>query len=184
MSIEAKDISLLVKKYPIPCGCLLLILSAALFLYFRAGQLESVTSKLDDSSKELKRLKANITAGSQIEDQLAVLVNANKVISSEALKITELATNPAMFYSLEKQSGITLTDLRQLVTSVGKGPLDEYIVIPFSVVAEGEFNQLMVFLKSLEYGNKVVRITNASLSPIGAATKLNLSFSIEVLGLR
>ena len=183
MSIQGKDIIQIVRKYPVPAVCLMLLVSAGIALYFRFSLLEEANTTLEERSAELKKYKSNIAASAQLDSQLAVLLKASAQLQTAVIRITELAKNPQFFYSLEKETGVKLTDVRQMVFSAPKGPADTFIVVPFTIAAEGEYSNLLTFLKRLEFGNNIVRISSASLAPT-QGTKLSLSITVDVLGLR
>ncbi len=183
MSIQGKDITRIVKKYPLPSACLLVLIIAVMAFYLRTDLLIEANSKLEERSTELKRYKTNLAASAQLDTQLLVLQKANAQLQASAIHITELAKNPQFFYSLEKETGVKISDVRQMATSAAKGPLDAFIVVPFTIVAEGEYINILNFLKRLEYGNNIVKISTASLDPF-QQTKLSLTITVDVLGLR
>ncbi len=184
MSIEGKDIAGVFKRFPIPVVCGAIILTCLMSFYFRSGMLDEVTAKREERSKELKRFKNNVVAAVQLDEQLAALEKSNQQFLASAIRVTELAKNPQIFYNLEKETGVTMVDVRQLVTTApGKAAADSYMIVPFSVSAEGEFKQLLTLLKRLEFGQQVTRISSASLSPAQNG-RLSLSFTIDYLGLR
>jgi hypothetical protein len=184
MSLQGKDLANFFKAYPVPVLCCSIVVAGLLSFYFRSGLLDESAAKLEERSKELKKIKANIAASSQLDEQLEVLTNANAKFQTTAMRVSELAKNPQFFYNFEAKTGVTLTDVKQIVTSApAKLPADSYFVIPFNITAEGDFKQLLTFVRNLEYGENVCRITSASLSP-SLNSKLMLSFNIEVLGLR
>lgn len=184
MSIQGKDIVNGFKSYPVPASCFIIVLVALLSFYFRADLLTETADKLEGRNKELKKLKANIAASTQIDDQLAVLTKANEKFQATAMRVSELAKNPQYFYNLESQTGVTLSDVKQIVTSApAKLAPDAYFVIPFNITAEGEFKQLIKFMRTLEYSQNVSRVTSVSMSP-SLGSKLSMSVNMEVLGLR
>jgi hypothetical protein len=184
MSIQGKDIVNGFKSYPVPATCFIIVLVALLSFYFRADLLSETADKLEGRNKELKKLKANIAASVQIDDQLAVLTKANEKFMATAMRVSELAKNPQYFYNLESQTGVTLADVKQIVTSApAKLAPDSYFVIPFSVTAEGEFKQLIKFMRTLEYSDNVSRVASVAMSPT-QGTRVSMSVNMEVLGLR
>jgi len=184
MSIEAKDISGLFKRFPIPAVCLTVVCAGLAVFYFRFGVLNEVTAKLGEKTTELKRYNLNIEASKQLDEQLAALVKANQQFLGSAIRVTELAKNPEIFYSLEKETGAKITDVRQLVmTAPAKAAPDSYMIIPFSVAAEGDFKQILSLLKRLEFGQQIGRINSASLIR-SLDGKLALNLTIDCLGTR
>jgi hypothetical protein len=183
MSIQGKDILYFFKKYPVPAGCIALLVVVCLTFYVRSGQLAEATAMLDQRSAELKRYKANVAASAQLDTQLEILQKANAQFRQSSIYIGELAKNPQIFYSLEKETGVKMSNVKQLSTAAANGPADDFITVPFSVVADGDLTQLLVLLKKLEYGQQVIHISSASLN-VGSGNKLSLSLTTEILGLR
>jgi hypothetical protein len=184
MSIEGKDITGLFKRYPIPAVCLTVFFAGLAVFYFRFGVLNEMTVKLEEKTTELKRYNLNIEAAKQLDEQLASLVKANQQFQGSAIRVTELAKNPEIFYTLEKETGATLIDVKQLVTTApSKAAPDSYMIIPFTVTADGDFKQLISLLKRLEFGQQVGRISSASLSP-SQSGRLALNLTIDCLGTR
>jgi hypothetical protein len=184
MSIEGKDIADFFKRYPIPALCGIIVFGGLVSFYFRSGKLEEVTAKREEKVNQLKRYKGNVIASAQLDEQLSALEKANQQFFNSAIRVTELAKNPQMFYTLEKETGVTLLDVRQLVTTApAKAAADSFMVIPFSVTAEGEYKQLITLLKRLEFGQQITRVGSASLSPAQNG-RLSLSFTIDYLGIR
>jgi hypothetical protein len=184
MSIEGKDIANLFRKFTVPTIAVILAISSLIVYYFRSDLSVESNAKFEQSTAQLKRLRDNISAASQLDDQLSVLENANKRLGKTAMRLTELAKNTQIFYNLEKEIGFKLVDVSQLVKSApNKSSNDIYIVIPFDVTVEGDFKQIMMFLKRLEYAEQVTRIKTASISP-AQGTTLSLSLTIDFIGLR
>lgn len=184
MSIQASDLTRILKKFPIPVICAVLGLSGLLMLYFRSEKLGESASNLEQRTKELKRLRGNITASAQIDEQLATLEKADKQFTSSAVRVSELAKNPEIFYAFWRENGLGLPDVKQLSTSAPPNTVDGvYFVIPFTVNVEGEFKTIITFLKHLEFGQQVNRISSASISPT-QGQRVSLNFTIEYLGLK
>lgn len=184
MSLQGKDLVNFFKAYPVPVLCCSIVVAGLLSFYFRSDLLDESSARLEERTKELRKIKANIAASSQLDEQLAVLANANAKFQGTAMRVSELAKNPQFFYNFEAKTGVTLTDVKQIITSApAKIAADSYFVIPFNITAEGEFKQLLKFMRNLEHGDNVCRVTSASMTP-SQNSKLMLSFNIEVLGLR
>lgn len=184
MSIQGKDVVNGFKSYPVPATCFIVVLVALLSFYFRSDLLGETADKLEGRNKELKKLKANIAASAQLDDQLAVLTKANEKFLNTAMRVSELAKNPQFFYNLESQTGVTLADVKQIVTTApAKLAPDSFFIIPFNITAEGDFKQIIKFMRTLEYSQNVTRVTSIAMTP-GQGSRVSMSVNLEVLGLR
>lgn len=182
MSFDAKA---LVKRHPVPIWCAGLSLVLLLAMYFRMGSLDEVQAKLDEREKVLSKLVNNVKFSAQLESQLAALSAANEVFNTGALRVSELARNQQLFYKLEVESGVKLIDIRQVpLPALAKGAAPTvYVPITFSVSILGDYAQIMKFLKLLEKGAAVSRLTSATIGqPLEGGQTVTIN--VELLGLR
>jgi hypothetical protein len=165
------------------CGGLVLIMLVV--LYPRLDEPSRLEAALAERTAVLKKLKVNIANSAQLEEHVRELAAVNQGIASNALRVGDLAQNLKLFYELEAKTGVKLIDVRPIgVPPAPKGSVaGSYVPIPFAVTIEGDYQQLLNFVKNLEGGRELCRLNLANISA-GEDDLQRLSISIEVLGVR
>ena len=187
MSIEGKDIVKACKRQPLLAVCIALCLALGGSLYLRSGLLDETQALLDEQSKLQRKLAANVKNGTKLDEQTASLKKVNELIRSNALKEGDLAANQQLFLRLETETNVKLVDLRPLpIPPPAKGaPAKGYVPMAFSLSVSGPYRNIMEFLKRLESGLTLAKVTQASAafssSPDAEQT---LALTVEVLGVR
>lgn len=182
---EKPSLSVL-KKHPlsIGCACLSVLLIAAIF--YRREEVPTVSAAVEERTAKGERLSANITNSAHLTEQREALVQANAAVAGRLVKATELAKNLQYFYRLEAETGTKYTDLRQLPTAAKLAPGTSYQPVPFALTVEGNYFQLVTFLRRLENGVYFCRILNSTLGRTGSDTlsnqQLTLNLNLELLG--
>jgi hypothetical protein len=178
----------LVKKHPVSVGCGVLVLGLALGIYFRSDKLPAAMAELERVSDEGQRLATNIRNATKLDEQLAALTAADQEIGQRIIRSGELAHNLQLFYKLEAETGTKLSELRQLAPAATRsgGPKGSYIPVAFAFSVQGEYAQLLGFMRGLETGGVYCRVLTANLKHADAsldrATPLRLDLSLELLG--
>ncbi len=166
------------KKHPIPFAAGALSLVLAVLLYFRLGSIPEANQRLDEKSALARKYELNIVHAAQLKEHLDAIAEANKTIDSRLIRAREIGINQQFFYKLESDSGVRLVDLRQGNQAAAKGG---FAPVAFTVALEGDFPQILRFLRGLEGGTHYCRITQASCSG-GRGTLLNLTLNLQLLG--
>jgi hypothetical protein len=177
MSIDARTLTAVVKKYPIPVISAIIAVVLVVVLYLRSDLSVIQQAQLDKFTAEGKLYRTNVSNSAQLEEQIDFMVQANAAVRARALNASGLAENLQYFYRLESEVGIKYRDLRP----AGKGKGSTYVPLSYIVSFEGTFTQVITYLKHLEQGAYFCRITGASLS--GGADKVTINLNLDVLGL-
>ena len=168
-----------IKKNPISVGCGVLSLALAVALYFRSDAIAEANQTLDEKTAEAQRYALNLANSAQLKEQLDALTTADKVIESRLIHASDLGINQQFFFKLESESGVKLLDLRQAPRPGSGGKA--YVPIGFNVSLQGDFGQVMKFLRLLEDGAHYCRTLTATCS--GNRTGgLTLTLNLELLG--
>ena len=186
MSLETKDVVNGIKRRPVLSTCVVLSVVLGALLYFRMGVPAEIQAKLEEREKELVRVSNNVKFSAQLEAQLQALKTVNTAIEGGALRPAELARNQQLFFQLEAESGVKLLDLRQQTSaSAAKAanPAAIYSTIVFSLSIQGEYAQLLDFLKRLERSATLSRVRSASMGQAVEGIQ-SISLTVELLGLR
>ncbi len=185
MSPVIKNLIYLAKKHPVGLGCGLLSLILLVLIYLRSDKIAEAESRLTAVTATGQRLKTNISYSIQLTTQLESLTNAISKIQERSVRADDLAQNLQYYYKLETDAGVTLTDLRQGgPVNLPRGRTDPpatFLKVPYNVGVQGTFENVMIFLRKLENGERFSNITSASLRPSGSQNA-TLSLSVELLG--
>lgn len=173
------------QKHPVGLGCGLLSLVLLLLIYIRSDKLTEAESQLAEAIATGQRLKTNINHSAQLLNQLESLTQSVLEIQQRTVQADDLAQNLQYYYKLETEAGVILTDLRQgnpiLLPRGKKDPPAAFLKVPYNVGVQGGFENVMVFLRKLEYGERFSNITLASLRPSGSQN-VTLNLNVELLG--
>jgi hypothetical protein len=189
--ITNEQVTTFVKGNPVVVLCAVLAIALAAASYYRSDYIPKAETLLEERSKLGQRLDANIKNGVQLSEQLAALVAAREEIETRLVRPDELAKNQQYFYKLEAETGVKLVGLRQNPLPAPKpgAPASKasYFPVGYEVVARGEYPKVMDFLRRLERGQRYCRVTTATVSLIGDATRdrggeVNIILGLDLLG--
>ncbi len=185
MSLDLNSLVKYFKRNLTIVGCGALMVGLLVVLYFRADQPAKLSATLEERSALLRKLKANVVNSAHLDSQVRVLSGLNQSIAANALRVGDLAQNLKLFYDLESHTGVRLTDVRplNLAAAPKTAPSTFYVAIPFAITVDGDYRQLIAFLKGLETGHAFCRILSASI-PASVEDKQRVTLNIEVLGVR
>ncbi|HTZ20040.1 MAG TPA: hypothetical protein VMC06_04090 [Opitutaceae bacterium] len=187
MAISNEQVIAFIKKNPIGigCGALCLVLVAA--MYYRSDLLPAAETELDQQSIEAERLASNLKNATQLQEQLDAMVVAGKQVEARLVQPGDLAKNQQYFYKLEADTG-TKIDCRQNALPAAKERKTLYLSVPYTVNVQGDYSQILSFLRQLESGAHYCRVLTATLvsggtgAGEGAENPLTLNLNIELLG--
>lgn len=160
------DIISAAKKHPVGTVCGVLIVASAVVLYFRWDVGAASQAEYDAKSAEAAKMIANVTNAPGLEEQVAEITQLGKDLDNRLIKAAQIATNQQYFYKLESDTGVKLIgDVRQNTPRVRQGKFN-FTPVPFSVVVQGTYPQLMKFLGELQAGKHFCRITNTTFNKV------------------
>ncbi len=190
--ISNEEAIALVRKNPIATGCLAAALLLGAGIYWRSEAVPAQQAELEQKSVEGRRIARNVRYAAQLPEQLTAMNEAVAAIEPRLVRADELANNLQYFYKLEAETGVKLTDLRQLAPPAagraGKAatPAAAFGAVGFTVSLQGEYMALLDFLRRLENGVHYSRVTLASASVISPdrTGPLSLQLTVELLSHR
>lgn len=157
--------------------------------YWRSTVAAEAQARLNDREAEANRLADNIRNGQKLDAQLTELTGVNQKIRLQLVDPADVATNQQYFYKLESDTGTKLLELRQGTTIKGKSG-QSFSSIPYAVTVQGEYLQILSFLRRLESGSRFCRINAANVAvrewyegPGGSTPVLTMSVNLEFLGI-
>jgi len=192
MTITKEQIVASIKKCPIGFGCGALSLALVVAIYFRAGPISEAGDEMEKKSAEAQRLALNLKNAVQLTEQFNTLSTATRQIESRLMRPGDLAKNQQYFYRLETETNTKLIDCRQgSISEKEKNSRKTlYPAVPYIVAVQGDYAQIMTFLRHIESGMHYCRITSASITPSTRASTpgesseglLTLNLNLEFLG--
>lgn len=184
MSLTGQDLVALFKKHPIGIGCGLAAFVLAGASYYRMDLIPAAETLLEQRADEGEKLKNNIKNSVLLKEQHDALVAANREIGSRAIRLGALTTNLQYFYRIEAETETKLIDVRQLAPAPVKGPQPKYLRVPYSLSVQGNYSNVINFLRKLETGSHFCRVTSATIAPIptGEPGSVTLTLSLQILG--
>lgn len=185
MSFSNEQVIGLIKKNPISVGCGVLMGILLITSYFRSGLKAQAETDFAQKSSEADRLALNLRNASQLQEQVNAILLAQKDIEERMIRAGQLTTNRQYFYKLESETGVKLLDLRQSTSAATKKAAQgAYIPTTFTLNVQGDYVQLLNFVRRLESGMHYCRILSASSNrPAERGAVLVLSLNLELLGL-
>lgn len=178
--MTTSELMVWVRKNPMPVACGALSLVLAVAIYLRSDAIGHASETLDQKTAEGQRYALNLANAAQLKEQFAALSAANKAIESRLIHASDLGINQQYFFKLEADSGAKLIDVRQSdrpSATAQKG----YVSISFAVTLQGNFGQIVTFLRKLEDRTHYCRIQTATCS--GNRTgPLTFTASLDLLG--
>lgn len=181
MSTQVQAIPAFLKRYPIPVAAAVVSLIIVVTMYLRSGEMDILQADLDDASATAERQRTNISNAALLKDHLAYLTQANKNVRDRTLLASGVGQIRQYFYRLETEVGITYVDLRS-GSKVEQAKGAAYVPINYIVSIQGDFTQIITYLKHLEQGLYFCRINSATLTSAGTTMTLNLN--LDLLGVQ
>lgn len=152
----------------------------------RSGEVPEREHSLEEKTAEGHRLQNNITNSSLLREHVTELSEVNKRIAGQLVNPNQLGENLQFFYKIETATNTKILDLRQTYSPQGNKGKGMYAPIPYSVSVNGEYKNILAFMRQVEKGPRVSRITGASLTPSTsdrlAAETVTLGLAVELLG--
>lgn len=187
MSITTEQISEFAKKNPVSVGCGVLIIALLATAYFRLELPGEAEAELEQKSNEAARLAANLKNATHLKEHFDGITNAQKQIEARLIQPKQLTTNSQYFYKLESETGAKLLDLRQsaLSSAARKEIKGAYVPTIFTLSVQGDYSQVLTFLRRLENGSHFCRVLTASCNTSSAERaggQLTLGVNLELLG--
>jgi hypothetical protein len=183
-----------VKRNPIGFLCGALSVAFAVTLYVRDEEIPGAEAEMALRTADRDRVALNIKYSVQLTEQSDALNTSVKEIESRLIRPSELGTNTQYFYTLEKLTGVKITDLRQstfsaigAVTSgavAARASKGTFSPVGFSIGAQGTLPQILDFLRHLENGSHYCRVLTSSFvgNPSSRNPIITVSLNLELLG--
>ncbi len=170
----------LLRRNPVVSICTALIILSGTTSYFLWQSQQQLSGNHDNVRRNGQDMEQSLSGLPRVSSELTSVKEAVDSINASLIREGDLAENLGYFYQLETLSKIHLLQLGQL-SSQPAGPDSPFIAVPFSVRASGSYRQVMRFIRELETGPRLCRITTYSLTG-GDEDRVQLDLSLEMLG--
>lgn len=178
MSLQASDLSVVMRRYPYCAVCALIALLCGGGSWFLWGQNAELALVYQDRSKEGEAMLATLVGGSTQRAELAAVRDTSHRIESN-LAGDALADNLWYFYKIEEQTKVRMPALHQLQFPPG-GNDAMFRRVPYHIQIQGTYDQVAAFLLALETAPRLAKITSFTFGRSGQV--INLELNLEVLG--
>ena len=143
------------KRHAFAAVCCVLTIGTVAAYFARMDLLDQARTEAGQLQKEAENMKRNLRNASGLKEQLADLQVLLSIVDARLVRPDDLASNLQYFYRLESETGAKILQLRQMTGSAPAGAKSSktaYRPVPYSVIIEGSFPQVMLFLTRLERG--------------------------------
>lgn len=180
-----------IKQYPVPVVCGIVIVIALILLFIRGPKAEELDGTLSDYERNWKQIQANASRSRGLESHVKKLENLKSEVDSRLMSTETVAINYEFFYALEKQTGVRITSMDQREALEGNAlpgqiaGMENYIAIPYNLIIEGRFSQILEFLKELNRGRYIIRLDTFNFSATqseDASGEIVSRFELFILG--
>jgi hypothetical protein len=182
------ELSAFIKKNMICVVCVLASLAIGVTIYLRSDLLPEAEKVFSENNQKAELLAANIEDSDHLAEQHSTLVAANQTMASRMVSVGQLAENEQYFYRIESNTGVKLTDLRQVpwAPPVKGSPKQTYTPVGFVLTAQGSYAQLVDMLRKLENGEHYSRVLTCNIHPLVEVrgSTLQMSLALELLGIQ
>lgn len=179
MNALAENLLAFSRRYPlVVSSVVVLILTGGAYYYLDSQQAE-FERRHDEVKRKGESMLQAISEHPRLSSQLAAARRAVTIIDRDLVDESDLATNLGYFYDLESSTGVRIGQLSQLSSQPIDGAM--FKSVPFTVDATGTYAQIMRFLRDLETGPRLVRITRYQLDRGDGTAAVRLDLSIEML---
>lgn len=192
-----RQITKFLKRHAFAAVCVVLTIAIGVAFVIRMDLLSQAGVEIELRQQEAEGMKRNLRNASGLRDNLSALNEMLKNADARLVRAEDLASNLQYFYRLETDTGTKILLLRQMTgQATGAQPpapsgaaKPTYRPVPYSVIVEGSFPQIMAFLTRLERGTHFNRTPvftaqrGATDSPEGIRSgTVVVNLSIELMG--
>ena len=153
-----------------------------------------IDSEIEQVNIRISSMLKNIKNSKGMEEDIEAIEEKVEKLNARMFQSQELATNYNYFFNLEDETGIKVSDLKQVGIAeeeldprkkkMPKPIIDSYEKIRYHLKASGEFGEIVNFLRKLEGGPSFYRLEEFRLakSESGKTEILSLDLAFLMLG--
>jgi len=165
------------------------VLALAAGVYFvRIGEVEYLSVSYDDLMLERTRILKNLKFGVDVEPDVEASRRQLEDAETRMLDSRDLASNYNYFFAIEKATGVTLENLKQLeyaeLDSKGRKRRSrtQYERIRFTMTISGRLPEVLNFVRGLEGGGAFYQMEEFRITGEEATGSVSIGLSLLMLG--
>ncbi|MGE9291658.1 MAG: hypothetical protein ACQKBT_11740 [Puniceicoccales bacterium] len=176
------------KKFAIPILSGIIILVCLITLGLRLSRLSELQDTIAIVEQEVSTMQRNMKSSVNLEEQLARIEELTDQIQNRVIEPEDTAVNTAYFYQFET-GGVKIQSVEQHNQKESKKgnpwKMKNFGTTEFTIRATGTFHELLDFTYRIRGGQKLVRITSASLNPATGAgeNQRSITMTLEALSI-
>jgi len=183
MKVDAQVVLGALRKYPVLSGAVLICIPLVVMCFFRADAIIEQQAELEKVKAESSLFRTNIANSSQLQQQVEFLAQAKAAIAKRAFRAESLPLNLQYFYKLEADVGVKYLNLNPSGrTAPAAAKTGAYIPLNYNVSVQGNFHQIITYLRCLEQGAYFCRINSAS--GVSASGGVTLNLDLDLLAIQ
>lgn len=184
------------KNYVVAISGLVAVLCLGVY-FVRHDQITRLAADFDDLSVRRSRILKNLKFASGIETDLALMKSQISDVESRLFNPEDLATNQRYFYQIESATGVQMKSIQQLIKHLPTGKnakkakkkaqQSHFQEIAYELDIQGEYRDVLAFLRELEGGKAFVVLNGFSMvtaKGVSSSSEIAMRLSISVLGRR
>ena len=150
-----------------------------------------IDSEIEQVNVRISSMLKNIKNSKGMEEDIEAIEEKVEKLNARMFQSQELATNYNYFFNLEDETGIKVSDLKQVGIAeeevdprkkkMPKPIIDSYEKIRYHLKASGEFGEIVNFLRKLEGGPSFYRLEKFRLAKSETSKTEILSLDIAFL---
>lgn len=150
-----------------------------------------IDSEIEQVNARISSMLKNIKNSKGMEEDIEAIEEKVEKLNARMFQSQELATNYNYFFNLEDETGIKVSDLKQVGIAeeevdprkkkMPKPIIDSYEKIRYHLKASGEFGEIVNFLRKLEGGPSFYRLEKFRLAKSETSKTEILSLDIAFL---
>ena len=171
----------LVRKHPFASTCAGLTVLFLAAIFYLNGVVDSLDTERQMREREGVTSLSKLVSGPPLRQELTAVNDAAVRLDANLVIEENLADNLWYFYKIEDETGVRLKELRQVNGGIQFNL--KYRRIPYEIDAVGTYPQLTHFLRAIETGSRLAKITSFTLHHTeGTGRVVEAELSVELLG--
>lgn len=170
-----------VRSYPFLVTCIVLTLAMGGASYYLWKSQSVLASDHDRTRRQGEDMLLSLSGLPRVTTELGTVKEALEFIDRNLVREGDLAENLGYFYQLETVSRVRIQNVGQL-SSQAPAEGSPYRSVPFTIRATGSYRQVLRFIREIETGPRLAKITTYTLhGGTNNESPVQLDLSLEVL---
>jgi hypothetical protein len=185
-----QSVGKVLRRRPFATACCAIACLLLLGVVFRFGAIDTARTELARVEAEGGQIEKNVRNAANIEEHLSQVKKGVVEFEARLITVDDVSGNQEYFYRLESATGVRLSNPRPLGVPKSLDKNASYRPAGFNVVVEGDYAQVITFLRALEKGTHPYRVTDFTLQRASqqqessAIVPIVLNLNLELLASR